>query len=87
MQSWAMERLVHEHRRDLAGITGVRAETVNEQAVHDAHTTPDFLVSWTEAQPQPQRASERRGATPHLGDWLIRAGIRLGGASMHISQS
>jgi hypothetical protein len=47
MQSWAMEKMVVEHLREMAGLSSVETETVNDLVGNDPHN-PAVLVSRSE---------------------------------------
>ena len=95
MQTWAMERLAEAHRRDMAGVPDAVTESISRHEVHEVAADPPDAVapllggSWPASAGRSIAAGRtmHRGVSAHLGDWLIRAGSRLGGASMHTSQT
>jgi hypothetical protein len=92
--SWIVERMAEEHRRDLAV-----ARSENRSALQPGDLTVGASLHTVErnphAQPQLQTESQlqlygsygagRRHVAQHVGSLLIRAGTRLGGASMRTS--
>ena len=79
MQSWMGERMTQEHRRDLA--TLIRAVNVSSSGQGD-----DRAPTATKRPTQSQPATGRRAAPGpigrQIGALLIRAGTRVGGASI-----
>ena len=97
LHSWMDGRMVEEHRRDLmssspapAGWHGEVGAGADEGAVADQ---VGAALAAAAAAPlgaglrrsAPEGDSERRPLTHHVGTLLIRAGTRLGGASMRTS--
>jgi hypothetical protein len=97
LHSWMDGRMVEEHRRDLmssgpapAGWHGEVGVGADEGAVADQ---VGAAMAGTAADPRgaglhrnaPQGDSGRRPLGHHVGTLLIRAGTRLGGASMRTS--
>jgi hypothetical protein len=91
--SWIVERMGEEHRRDLAVarlehreaqpgdlITGASLHTVEQNPYGQAQLQSN-------SQPQLYASGEAgcRHFSQHVGTLLIRAGTRLGGASMRPS--
>jgi hypothetical protein len=86
MQSWSVERMAEQHRQDLSTLSpvgrGARARA----------NKPGPVLSAVPAQPVRTAQLAAAGTRPvrrplgqHVGTLLIRAGTRLGGASMRTS--
>ena len=86
MQPWAIERMTEDRRRELRGL---RRPTGQRGAAEGPPTpsptpTPSLVLM---ARPSPARSSRTRRPMvgSHIGAWLIRAGTRLGGATVRAS--
>jgi len=92
MQNWAMERIADQHRHEMAGRLTTKAEAVDELMADVPQDPPMFQQPNRPQQEATRRTAAerplgRRAAATHVGDWLIRAGTRLGGATVHASRS
>jgi hypothetical protein len=78
MQSWIVERMAEEHRRDLIAL--IRTESQSSFELGDqAPAAPRLLVA---GPPAAGRMTQHRPIGRQVGALLIRAGTRLGGASI-----
>jgi hypothetical protein len=95
-QVWMAERMAEEHRRDLGGRArgasndpGGEAKALVDAAALAARADParatGVALRVVRTRPAPDRRSTRRPVGHQVGTWLIRAGTRLGGASMRPS--
>jgi hypothetical protein len=86
MQSWIGERMVEEHRRDLAASTrtgiGGDAERDDPALMAEAVTALGDQVAARESW---KSGAARRPLAPSVGALLIRMGTRLGGTTMRTS--
>jgi hypothetical protein len=78
MQSWAVERMAAEHRRDLTALTRT-GETM--EAEPSAMVGSDGETDWAMTRP----GVLKRPVGEQVGTLLIRMGTRLGGASIRTS--
>jgi hypothetical protein len=84
MQPWMGQRLTEEHRRDLTAIGPSAGRTPAPEPAPRVGHLPLTVVA-SAAPVNPGVASWRRPFGHHLGTLLIRAGTRLGGATMTTS--
>ena len=85
MDAWLEQRLVEDRTRELAAIARAgRRSRPDRAAVADM-----WLQLRAVPEPTPRLApvecDPRRPVTRVVGEWLIRAGTRLGGATMQAS--
>jgi hypothetical protein len=87
MQSWAVERMAQERRRDLFELSRARQiSTLDDSAVAAAIIQPAVTTHRSATgRPIAGGRTVRRHLGTHVGDLLIRAGTRLGGANMRTS--
>jgi hypothetical protein len=95
LHSWMDGRMVEEHRRDLMlSATGFAAGSMARSQVDEGLPTPAAQRSLglhpLELELEPDRARSQSGLSRRplghqVGTLLIRAGTRLGGASMRTS--
>ncbi|HVA09062.1 MAG TPA: hypothetical protein VNG12_20190 [Acidimicrobiales bacterium] len=85
MPWWTASALADQRRRSLA--EEMRAQRVRaEGRVGSAATSNDLKVRGLAAPAEPNSgASDGHAVSRHVGNWLIRAGTRLGGATMQTS--
>jgi hypothetical protein len=82
MSMWIGQRMAEERGRDLAAMA-VRARPVSDHEIVGDLSRPLAAVP---ARPVERERSVSHRQVGHLvGHWLIRAGTRLGGASMRTS--
>jgi hypothetical protein len=84
MPWWAAKPLADEHRRALeASFRAQRVRAERRSAGQDGGISP----SRPPRRPAPaaDRGDQRQPVGHYLGNWLIRAGTRLGGASVRTS--
>jgi hypothetical protein len=82
-QWWMVEQLAEQHRQDLARAFGAHSKALRQQEMKGAASLEVVPAAGT-----PRQRGARSARPPvghHLGNLLIRAGIRLGGASMRTS--
>jgi hypothetical protein len=78
MQSWMGERMTHEHQRDLA--TLIRAGNRSSSNLDDV--APTAANPLAQSRSNVGRHVAHRPIGRQIGALLIRAGTRLGGASI-----
>jgi hypothetical protein len=90
MPWWAAKPLADEHRRALTD--QLRANRLREESRALARgrrqgqsSSVQMMHSAPAAHAADVRDSERHSVGHHVGNWLIRAGTRLGGATMRTS--
>jgi hypothetical protein len=82
MGNWLEHRLVEERYRDLSAIShGTRRPA--HRAVMDDLSLPPAVV--TEPRLRSVAPELHRPVGKVVGEWLIRAGVKLGGASIQAS--
>ena len=86
MQSWAVERMAQEHRRDLV----VQSQAGRKSAALPAEVLSDEVLMLSTQRsatglPFAGGRTVRRHLGSHVGDLLIRAGTRLGGGNLRTS--
>jgi hypothetical protein len=81
VQPWVAERMTEEHRRQLQGRprqrTELSAHVLADLSAPEAPRSMAGGAAWV--APELDRYADLRG---QVGSWLIRAGTRLGGASI-----
>jgi len=91
MPWWAAQQLAEERRRALtseARVSRLRAQSrIDRRAASWAVALPILQQAgqMAAADATRRRTLERRALGYHVGSWLIRAGARIGGASMRAS--
>jgi hypothetical protein len=82
--TWIGERMAEDHRRDLAVARSEHRMQPGDLRLHNPHVQLEL-----DRQPRPQvyalPGEKRRHIAVHVGTLLIRAGTRLGGATMRTS--
>jgi hypothetical protein len=79
VQPWAVERLTDDHVQQLQALRRRPAESSPERP----YPVPASLTPATSGVRPPRSRHLPLGS--HVGTWLIRAGTRLGGASVRTS--
>ena len=79
MNGWMVQEIAEERRRDLAAQYGTsRARRVPAMTAAE-------VAALAEVVPAKRASALTHPVGPTIGAWLIRAGTRLGGASMRTS--
>ena len=79
VQPWAVEQMTDDHVRQLQSLRRRPTEYRSERP------NPIPVSSMPSASGGPSVRIHRRPMGSHVGSWLIRAGTRLGGASVRTS--
>jgi hypothetical protein len=87
MNGWMVQKLMEERQRDLMARSRRTRRPTRPVVMADMSLPPatSAITSATKPRPTAPRPEAHRPTSKVIGEWLIRAGTRLGGASVQAS--